>query len=1160
MSPSSALPPPTSSQPQTPYQPQPDSSTSPSISNNPPPQPPPGPSMPTYASLNATPYNSPGPSSYAQHLPNNQYMYQPQGYYPHQPPRHLPNNGPSPYNSTTPQYANRYPEQPYSQQPHYQPMYQQHLYGGYPGIPMNGGGGPGPATMQNGYGGGGYHPESYQPMPYGVYPQQPHYPVPQDQYQQFSNLSHPSTNGNTEEGDPMQQIPPPPFPSQDQQSMNGHAPPTHQPFRPSYPPNHPYAYGVGVGYPGYQPQPHQGNYSGYGGYQESGYPAHPALPNGNGMRNVSKGLNPAAAGFSFTPSSASGSRANSQPSSTPVINGAIIPSSFQSNAQIPSTDPAKNDEPLPDIPKENGHTIEITQNGTANRVDADVSSSTRTEGKSEDYADNAVDIEQPEKSETPNTSTAPSSDPNVSITTDANTASTAATTVSSPKSTSTPKPVESAVEPITSSTSIPDQSSWNFVGETLVGLTSPIQGSSSRQVSGPPSSATSVTTGSRKRSTITPVAVGPLRLAAARPDHTSEASNSYAANLAKIIPSAVKTETINVHNTKRIVRRSKGSKEATKRTAIFALGDQKKRTTSPRASDGAKKLAFGEIDASEFINLAPSVQVHAPTILTATATTADSQTSAPSSEISTPIVKAKPASWAALVGGSSRAPSVSSSSKVPSPAKSTASLPITENEAGPSRLPSSEPTSTTDNVVSSPSPAPAPEKKKAPFNYAAAAASGASMTPQEELAKLLSEGVKGKAKENTQATLPRGLINTGNMCFANTILQVLVYCPPFTELFEELGKRLKADLARKTPLLEAMIIFLREFNAPFPPPSAPIPNGSNASGTSTPKGKGKDARREAFIPENVYDAMKENKRFDSMRRGHQEDAEEYLGFFLNTLHEELLYVLSRTQPTSRNVSKSSSMPNGDAEHRIERPVSPGAGDDSGWLEVGKKQKTHVVRATESKESAITRLFGGTIRSLLKTPGNKDSVTIEPYQPLQLDIQSLAVKSIEDALRHLTEPEVVNGVWSAQRKAEVEATKQIFIETFPQCWILHLKRFVYDGTTYNVVKKNKGIAYGQELIVPPEIVSPGRRSAGAIKYKLFGVVYHHGTSASGGHYTVAVSRQDGGGWIHFDDENVTNIPKEDVIISKEEAESGKIGLIGGRERTAYLLFYQRVTVR
>lgn len=42
---------------------------------------------------------------------------------------------------------------------------------------------------------------------------------------------------------------------------------------------------------------------------------------------------------------------------------------------------------------------------------------------------------------------------------------------------------------------------------------------------------------------------------------------------------------------------------------------------------------------------------------------------------------------------------------------------------------------------------------------------------------------------------------------------------------------------------------------------------SSASTTSTPKGKGKDkdSRKEAFIPENVYDAMKENKRFDPMR-------------------------------------------------------------------------------------------------------------------------------------------------------------------------------------------------------------------------------------------------------------------------------------------------------
>ncbi len=72
-----------------------------------------------------------------------------------------------------------------------------------------------------------------------------------------------------------------------------------------------------------------------------------------------------------------------------------------------------------------------------------------------------------------------------------------------------------------------------------------------------------------------------------------------------------------------------------------------------------------------------------------------------------------------------------------------------------------------------------------------------------------------------------------------------------------------------------------------------------------------------------------------------------------------------------------------------------------------------------------------------------------------------------------------------------------------------------------------------------------------------VVYHHGTSASGGHYTVAVARQDAAGWIHFDDETYAPVPTDAVVVSPEKAKEGRAGLIGGRERCAYLLFYQRV---
>lgn len=92
------------------------------------------------------------------------------------------------------------------------------------------------------------------------------------------------------------------------------------------------------------------------------------------------------------------------------------------------------------------------------------------------------------------------------------------------------------------------------------------------------------------------------------------------------------------------------------------------------------------------------------------------------------------------------------------------------------------------------------------------------------------------------------------------------------------------------------------------------------------------------------------------------------------------------------------------------------------------------------------------------------------------------------------------------------------------------------------------------------------------------MYHHGNSASGGHYTLSVARGGAGrqdppaphaqaqaqsqsqaqaGWLHFDDELVTPVLGEQVTVGAEEAESGRAGQIGGREKTAYLLFYQRV---
>ncbi|KAG9124066.1 hypothetical protein FRC07_012977, partial [Ceratobasidium sp. 392] len=360
-----------------------------------------------------------------------------------------------------------------------------------------------------------------------------------------------------------------------------------------------------------------------------------------------------------------------------------------------------------------------------------------------------------------------------------------------------------------------------------------------------------------------------------------------------------------------------------------------------------------------------------------------------------------------------------------------------------------------------------------------------------------------------------------------------------------------------TTLYEATIMFLREFGPERDPPSpAPAPKSKARSGTSTPMPP-EQTRQQAwnenpFVPEHLYDAMRQNKRFDSMQRGHQEDAEEFLGFFLDTLHEELLTILSRVQadPTPAGAAwangTASKSIEGDNTREVQRPVSPGGmEDDSGWLEVGKKNKATLTRTTRATESAITRIFGGKLRSVLHTPGaGKDSVTLEPYQPLQLDIQSENVRTIEDALKHITLPETVS-VYSEQRGGMVDAKKQVTLDTLPPLLVLHLKRLVYDAK--GIQKNSKVIEYTTSLEIRPEIISPTRRTNKSIKYQLYGVVYHHGKHATGGHYTIDVLRQDLSEWVRIDDTHIEPVTEKDVTAHDKHAKLDK---------TAYLLFYRR----
>lgn len=104
---------------------------------------------------------------------------------------------------------------------------------------------------------------------------------------------------------------------------------------------------------------------------------------------------------------------------------------------------------------------------------------------------------------------------------------------------------------------------------------------------------------------------------------------------------------------------------------------------------------------------------------------------------------------------------------------------------------------------------------------------------------------------------------------------------------------------------------------------------------------------DSFTPEFVYTALRSNKLFANMRRGHQEDAEEFLGFLLDGLHEEFVLAAKRWQEagvqTSASISDNMNNYNDLAAIMIDMQDSSETIQEDGWLEVGKKNRVAVTR-------------------------------------------------------------------------------------------------------------------------------------------------------------------------------------------------------------------------
>mmetsp|Transcript_22346 Transcript_22346/g.31287 ORF Transcript_22346/g.31287 Transcript_22346/m.31287 type:complete len:511 (+) Transcript_22346:53-1585(+) len=398
-----------------------------------------------------------------------------------------------------------------------------------------------------------------------------------------------------------------------------------------------------------------------------------------------------------------------------------------------------------------------------------------------------------------------------------------------------------------------------------------------------------------------------------------------------------------------------------------------------------------------------------------------------------------------------------------------------------------------------------------------------------------------------QKPLPlRGLTNSFNHCFRNAVLQGLSSLEEFTKVFDGLSSlefppehtsflriytAFHKEMWRSNTQANASAVALDSKSSPASPerdnsvnktPSRSsrrrrrrAKNLANPAGQGPQPGSSKkqvEVVLKAYNPAGLQTIIEA---FQRQRIGQQEDVQEFFNFLIRELHTEMLTVLESAKKSCKSEQK--------------------VADDDGWNEVGKKGKSAIVRSEiRMSETPISRIFGGNMRLELNRRGMKNTVSMQPFHALHLDVHQLEVESVDQALAAFMTPGRIEGL-RRSNGSEVNASQHVSISP-PLALVLHLKRFNYEQKQGSGEKIEKHVQFPLKLKLPKRFLC-GIRSVG--EFELKSIIVHHGNRTSGGHYTTYVKRKDK--CYHFDDLKVYQVPM-DVMLRQQ----------------AYLLFYETVT--